>query len=94
MDELLPYADHWALLREGRIAFQGGGQELAADPDILENCGLTVPHSLRYWRAVAERFGLEGEKPCLTAESLAARIASLQGEAESSRPAGKRDGYE
>jgi energy-coupling factor transport system ATP-binding protein len=94
MDELLPYADHWALLKEGRIAFQGSGQELAAHPEVLENCGLTVPHSLRYWRAVAERFGLEAEQPCLTAESLAARIASLQAEADGSGAGGKRDGYE
>lgn len=87
MDELLPYADHWALLKEGSLVFQGSGQELAADPDILESCGLSVPHSLRYWQAVARRFGLEGEKPCLTAESLAARIALLQAE-------GMRDSHE
>ncbi|MHA6532370.1 energy-coupling factor transporter ATPase [Paenibacillus sp. BAC0078] len=77
MDELLPYADRWVLLKEGRIAFQGSGAELAADPAILESCGLTVPHSLRYWRAVADRFGLHGEKPRLTAESLAELIAGL-----------------
>lgn len=96
MDELLPYADHWVLLKEGGIAFQGSGQALAAEPDLLENCGLTVPHSLRYWKAVSERFGLEDEKPCLTAESLAERIASLQAEqaeaAHSGPAAGKRDG--
>ncbi|WP_150272175.1 energy-coupling factor transporter ATPase [Paenibacillus tepidiphilus] len=77
MDELLPYADRWVLLQEGRLAFQGSGAELAADPAVLERCGLTVPQSLRYWRAVAERFGLDGEKPRLTAESLAERIAAL-----------------
>lgn len=87
MDELLPYADHWALLKEGTLVFQGSGRELAADPDILERCGLSVPHSLRYWQAVARRFGLEGEQPCLTAESLAERISLLQAE-------GMEDGHE
>lgn len=60
MDELLPYADRWVLLKEGELAFQGSSHELAADSDILERCGLTVPQSLRYWRAVADRFGLAG----------------------------------
>lgn len=87
MDELLPYADHWALLKEGGLMFQGSGLALAQDPDILERCGLSVPQSLRYWHAVARRFGLEGEQPCLTAESLAERIASLQAE-------GMRDSHE
>ncbi|MRN55442.1 energy-coupling factor transporter ATPase [Paenibacillus monticola] len=86
MDELLPYADSWIVLNEGSTAFQGSVKELAADPAILERCGLTVPQSLRYWRAVADRFGLDGENPRLTAESLAELIASL--------PAGKRDAHE
>ncbi len=86
MDELLPYADSWIVLNEGSTAFQGSAKELAADPSILERCGLTVPQSLRYWRAVADRFGLDDLNPCLTAESLAELIASL--------PAGKRDAHE
>ncbi|OMD41014.1 ABC transporter ATP-binding protein [Paenibacillus borealis] len=94
MDELLPYADRWVLLKEGELAFQGSSQELAADSDILERCGLTVPQSLRYWRAVADRFGLAGEKPRLTAGSLAELIASLPGAAEGPGLAGKRDSYE
>ncbi|WP_151735708.1 energy-coupling factor transporter ATPase ['Paenibacillus yunnanensis' Narsing Rao et al. 2020] len=92
MDELLPYADRWVLLQEGRLAFQGSGAELAADPAVLERCGLTVPQSLRYWRAVAERFGLTGEKPRLTAESLAERIAALREPGGSA--AEMRDRYE
>ncbi|ULO07095.1 energy-coupling factor transporter ATPase [Paenibacillus sp. 19GGS1-52] len=86
MDELLPYADSWIVLNEGSTAFQGSAKELAADPSILERCGLTVPQSLRYWRAVADRFGLDGENPRLTPESLAELIASL--------PAGKRAAHE
>lgn len=93
MDELLPYADSWIVLKEGRAAFQGSIRELAADPAILERCGLTVPQSLRYWRAVADRFNLVDEAPRLTAEELAEFIASLP--AGSSRPdGGKRDDHE
>jgi energy-coupling factor transport system ATP-binding protein len=94
MDELLPVADSWIVLKEGRTAFQGSTRELAKDPAILERCGLTVPQSLRYWRAVADRFGLENEPPRLTAESLAELIASLPAEAQVSGGSdGKGDGY-
>lgn len=90
MDELLPYADRWLLLQEGRLDFQGSREELAQAPETLERCGLEMPQSLRYWRAAAARFGLHGEPPCLTAESLAARIAALL----PSSGTGKEDGHE
>ncbi|ASA25444.1 ATP-binding cassette domain-containing protein [Paenibacillus donghaensis] len=77
MDELLPFADSWLLLKDGAITFEGSPQALGQDPSVLERCGLTVPQSLRYWHALASRFGLEHERPCLTAASLAARIAAL-----------------
>lgn len=88
MDELLPYADNWIVLKEGSTVFQGSVKALAEDPSILERCGLTVPQSLRYWRAVADRFGLDNEAPRLTAESLAELIASLYSEQASSSTAG------
>lgn len=78
MDELLPYADRWVVMQEGRAAFEGTPAELAKDPGILARCGLAVPQSLLYWRAVADRFGLDGEVPQLTAEGLAGRIAELR----------------
>ncbi|QWU16661.1 energy-coupling factor transport system ATP-binding protein [Paenibacillus sophorae] len=79
MDELLPYADLWVILNQGRAVFQGGVKELAADPSLLTRCGLAVPDSLRYWRAVADRLGLENEAPRLTAEGLAELIVSRSG---------------
>lgn len=94
MDELLPVADRWVLLKDGKIAFQGSGGELAADPDILTRCGLGVPHSLRYWHAIAGQFGLAGERPRLTAESLAELIASLPGTVRSGKLAGMGDAHE
>ncbi|NUU61760.1 ATP-binding cassette domain-containing protein [Paenibacillus agri] len=95
MDELLPVADNWVVLKEGRTAFQGNASDLAKDPAILERCGLTVPQSLRYWRAVADRLGLEDEVPRLTAESLAELIASLRTEGKGLDGAGgKRDDHE
>ena len=93
MDELLPIADSWIVLKEGQAAFQGSAQELAADPSILERCGLVVPQSLRYWRAIADRFHLVNEVPRLTAKDLAEFIASLP--VETSHPKiEKRDNHE
>ena len=77
MDELLPIADSWIVLKDGHTAFQGNVQELAADPSILERCGLVVPQSLRYWKAVADRFQLKDVAPRLTPQALAEFIASL-----------------
>ncbi|MFC3750175.1 energy-coupling factor transporter ATPase [Paenibacillus sp. GCM10012306] len=95
MDELLPVADSWIVLKEGRTAFQGSASDLAKDPAILEKCGLTVPQSLRYWRAVADRLGLEDEVPRLTAEGLAKLIASLRTEGKIlGESGGKRDDHE
>jgi energy-coupling factor transport system ATP-binding protein len=95
MDELLPYADNWVVLKEGSTAFQGSVKALADDPSILERCGLTVPQSLRYWRAVADRFGLVDEAPRLTADSLAELIASLPARTGiSGEHEGKREDHE
>ena len=95
MDELLPYADQWVVLKEGSTAFQGSVKELADDPSILERCGLTVPQSLRYWRAVADHFDLKDETPRLTAESLAELIATLPAGGESTGKRNeKRDDHE
>ncbi|MDQ0196293.1 energy-coupling factor transporter ATPase [Paenibacillus wynnii] len=93
MDELLPIADRWIVLKEGQAAFQGSTQELASDPSILERCGIAIPQSLRYWRAVADRFRLEGEVPRLTPKALAEFIASLS--SDISHPEiEKRDNHE
>lgn len=81
MDELLPYADRWLVLNQGRAVFQGGVRELARNPGLLADCGLAVPDSLRYWRAVADRLGLgDDEEPRLTAVELAAFIQERGGQ--------------
>ncbi|BCG57012.1 energy-coupling factor transporter ATPase [Paenibacillus sp. URB8-2] len=93
MDELLPYADRWVILDQGRSVFQGSVRELAADPSLLTRCGLAVPDSLRYWRAVADRLGLEDEEPRLTPEGLAELIVSRKS-GSSGRVGEKGTGHE
>ncbi|MNB75605.1 Energy-coupling factor transporter ATP-binding protein EcfA2 [compost metagenome] len=89
MDELLPYADRWLVLNQGRAVFQGGVRELARNPGLLADCGLAVPDSLRYWRAVADRLGLDGdEEPRLTAGELADFIQERGGQEPGRKEAG------
>ncbi|WP_445744757.1 ATP-binding cassette domain-containing protein [Paenibacillus sp. FSL R5-0527] len=77
MEEMLPYAERWIVMKEGRVSFQGTPGELVREAARLEAEGLKLPDSIHCWRAVSARFGLEAEEPCLTAEALAERLARL-----------------
>lgn len=95
MEEMLPYAEQWIVMKEGRKSFQGSAAELAREASRLEAEGLAIPASIRYWNKAAEQYGLTGEPPCLTAEALAERLARLSedrrtatAQAEEAVPAG------
>ncbi|MEF2966232.1 ATP-binding cassette domain-containing protein [Paenibacillus sp. M1] len=78
MEEMLPYVDTWVVMKEGAKAFQGTAADLVREAGRLEReCGLAIPACISVWNRVAARFGLEGEEPCLTPDSLAARVARL-----------------
>ncbi|OAB36805.1 ABC transporter ATP-binding protein [Paenibacillus macquariensis subsp. defensor] len=77
MDELLPFANQWVILHEGRTVFQGTVKALIEQADQMESYGIVIPQSIRYWRAISEKFGLSGEDPCLGAEAMSRRIAEL-----------------
>ncbi|AOZ92457.1 energy-coupling factor transporter ATPase [Paenibacillus crassostreae] len=74
MDELLPFADQWLVLHEGRTVFQGTVKALVEQADQMEQYGVAIPQSIRYWRALSEEFGWSNEEPCLSAEAIAKRI--------------------
>ncbi|TYA11602.1 energy-coupling factor transporter ATPase [Paenibacillus faecis] len=81
LQEMLPYAGLWIVMKEGRLAFQGGAAELVREAERLErDCGLAVPACIAMWNEVAGRLGLSGEEPCLTPETLAERLARLLNE--------------
>ncbi|WP_054957418.1 energy-coupling factor transporter ATPase [Paenibacillus dakarensis] len=77
MDELLEAADRWIILHEGKCVYNGNARNLAGRLHLLEEHGMAVPFPLRCWSILAERFQLHHEEPCLTAASLAHRIAAL-----------------
>lgn len=75
MEEMLPYASTWIVMKEGRKIFQGSKTELVREAGALAESGLSLPSCITEWNKLAARFGLEHEEPCLTAEAAAARIA-------------------
>ncbi|MNP30486.1 Energy-coupling factor transporter ATP-binding protein EcfA2 [compost metagenome] len=75
MDELLPYADQWIVLHEGKTVFQGNVKALVEHADQMEQYGVSIPQSIRYWRALSAKFGWSGEEPCLSAAAMSKRIA-------------------
>lgn len=77
MEEILPYAEQWIVMKDGRKSFQGSAAELVREAPRLESEGLAIPACIRYWNQAAALFGLTGEPPCLTAEALAERLARL-----------------
>lgn len=90
MEEMLPYAEQWIVMKEGRKSFQGSVAELVRESSRLEAEGLAIPACIRYWKKAAALYGLREEPPCLTAEALAERLARLRAE----RPAANRMGEE
>lgn len=77
MDEVLPYADHWVVMKQGGSIFEGSPKELVQNAARLEEEGLSLPESVHCWKALADHFGLGDEKPCFTPEAVAARLARL-----------------
>ncbi|WP_068779572.1 energy-coupling factor transporter ATPase [Paenibacillus sp. GM2] len=77
IEEMLPYADTWIVMKDGRTIFQGSPSELACEEHRLSEAGLALPECIRIWSQLAARFGLEHEKPCFSAKALAERLAGL-----------------
>lgn len=77
MEEMLPYVNHWIMMKDGRVAFQGTRTELVRESNLLATLGLSLPSCITEWCKIANQFGLENEEPCLTAESVANRLAKF-----------------
>ncbi|AZK44923.1 energy-coupling factor transporter ATPase [Paenibacillus lentus] len=74
MEELLPYVDGWIIMKSGRTLFQGTTDALVRESAVLEQEGLALPECITLWNQLAAQYGMEGEKPCLTPDSLAERL--------------------
>lgn len=77
LDELLPFADRWMIMHEGRAVFQGTTRDLVDEAGKLPGCGLSVPQPIQYWLELEEAYGLQAEEPCLSPSALAERVTRL-----------------
>ncbi|WP_068699838.1 ATP-binding cassette domain-containing protein [Paenibacillus yonginensis] len=77
MDELLPYADRWILMKEGSSLFQGTAAEMVRKLPVLEAEGLELPECMHWWHRLDEHFDLRNEQPVFTAAALAELTAKL-----------------
>ncbi|GGA31712.1 ATP-binding cassette domain-containing protein [Paenibacillus physcomitrellae] len=77
MDELLPYADRWILMKEGSSLFQGTAAEMVRKLPVLEAEGLELPECMHWWHRLDEHFDLRNEQPVFTAAALAELTARL-----------------
>ncbi|MCR8844666.1 ATP-binding cassette domain-containing protein [Paenibacillus sp. SC116] len=55
LDEMLPFASDYMLMKAGRLVFQGSRAELLAQPLQLQDAGLVLPATLRLGQLVGER---------------------------------------
>ncbi|MCJ8011899.1 ATP-binding cassette domain-containing protein [Paenibacillus sp. KQZ6P-2] len=77
IDELLPYADRWVIMHEGRAVFHGTRRGLVDEAERLPGCGLSIPQPIRCWRELEAAYGLQAEEPCLSPSALADRMVRL-----------------
>ncbi|WP_084508987.1 ATP-binding cassette domain-containing protein [Paenibacillus assamensis] len=84
LDEVLPVASHYLLMKAGRIVFQGSRAELLAQPLQLQDAGVVLPAALRLGQLVGERCrgqrcGLEvqGQEMPVTASEWAERLIEM-----------------
>lgn len=57
LEEVLPFADEYAVLGDGKLIFHGDGEELLQQRQILEQAGIMLPASIRLAEALVRRMG-------------------------------------
>ncbi len=56
LEEVLPYADEFVIMGEGRVKFHGDAAELMNNLPLITESGMIVPSSLRFMHDFSERF--------------------------------------
>lgn len=77
IEEMLPFAESWIVMKDGTPIFEGTPAELVREERYLSEAGLALPECIRLWNQLAIKLGLEHEEPCLSAEAIAERVAAL-----------------
>lgn len=56
LEEVLPYAEDYVLLAQGKALFHGSPEELLANGPLMEQAGIVTPPAVRFLREFSERF--------------------------------------
>ncbi|WP_058300837.1 ATP-binding cassette domain-containing protein [Gorillibacterium timonense] len=56
LEEVLPFAEDYVLLDQGKAIFHGPPEELLADSGLMEQAGIVTPPAVRFLRDFSERF--------------------------------------
>ncbi|TVX89582.1 ATP-binding cassette domain-containing protein [Paenibacillus agilis] len=85
LDEVLPAASHYMLMKAGRLVFQGSRAELLAQPLQLQDAGLALPAALRLRQLLDERckerssvLEAKGQEVPITASEWAERLIEVR----------------
>ncbi|WP_438433888.1 ATP-binding cassette domain-containing protein [Gorillibacterium sp. sgz500922] len=85
LEEVLPYAEEYVLLAEGRTLFHGAPHELLANAGLMDRAGIVTPPAVRFLQEFAERFGVPFPEGPYPTGRLAAYIAEAL-EAQAGKP--------
>ncbi|WP_332649190.1 energy-coupling factor ABC transporter ATP-binding protein [Lysinibacillus sp. 54212] len=77
MEDAARYADHVAIMHEGKCVLTGAPRELFADAETLQQYRLELPRVVRFQRKIERVMDVRLAKVCLTEEELAAEIARV-----------------
>ena len=75
LEEVLHYADEYAVLQQGRAVFHGSPAGLLERTELLDAAGIIVPPSVRFLRLFCSRFGAALPDGPLGAEEAAGFVA-------------------
>ncbi|HIX43622.1 cobalt transporter ATP-binding subunit [Kurthia sp. 3B1D] len=82
MEDAARYADHIAIMYNGRCVLTGKPLEIFSDATKLAEFRLEVPHIIRFQKRLEARLGFSLPKLCLTEEELAETLAKAVKERE------------
>ncbi|MEK4231109.1 energy-coupling factor ABC transporter ATP-binding protein [Solibacillus sp. FSL H8-0538] len=77
MEDAARYADHIAIMYEGKCVLTGGSHEIFADTESLAKFRLEPPRIVRFQRKIEKLMNTQLPKICLTEEELAEEIGRM-----------------
>lgn len=77
MEDAAKYADQIVVMHKGTVFLQGTAEEVFSYADELEKIGVDLPMSLKYKRAIEEKFGITIPKATLSLEDLTHEVVQV-----------------